>query len=61
MSDFSAISLREQVNFQYDDDEVRFVIDQHAYLDFDSAGPLKQSVDRHVAPLGHITPVSSTK
>ena len=29
-----AISWREQVNFQWDDDEVRFVLDQHAELDF---------------------------
>jgi len=27
---FSTISWREQVNFQRDDDEVRFVLDQHA-------------------------------
>jgi len=34
---FSAISWREQLNFQCDDDEVRFVLDQHAELYFDSA------------------------
>ena len=28
LSNFSAISWREKVNFQYDDDEVRFVLDQ---------------------------------
>jgi hypothetical protein len=28
--EFSAISWQEQVNFQWDDDEVRFVLDQHA-------------------------------
>ena len=28
LSNFSAISWREQVNFQWDDDEVRFVLDQ---------------------------------
>jgi hypothetical protein len=33
----SAISWREQVNFQKDDDDVRFVLDQHAELDFYSA------------------------
>jgi hypothetical protein len=33
---------REQVNFQWDDDEVRFVFDQHAELDFYSASSLKQ-------------------
>ena len=49
---------REQVNFQWDDDEVRFVFDQHAELDFYSASSLKQqSTDRHVAPLGHIIPI----
>jgi hypothetical protein len=31
---FSAISWWEQVNFQWDDDEVCFVLDQHAELDF---------------------------
>jgi hypothetical protein len=54
---FSAINLfwPEQVNFQLDDDEVRFVLDQHAELDFYSVSSLKQqSSDRHVAPLGHI-------
>jgi hypothetical protein len=28
-SNFSAISWREQINFQWDDDEVRFVLDKH--------------------------------
>jgi hypothetical protein len=28
---------REQVDFQWDDDEVRFVLDQHTLLDFYSA------------------------
>jgi hypothetical protein len=53
------ISWREQVNFQWDDDdEVCFVLDQHAELDFYSASLLKQqSVGRHVAPLGHIIPI----
>ena len=41
-SNFSAISWREQVNFQWDDDEVRFVLDQHAELDFYSSSSLKQ-------------------
>jgi len=30
LSIFSAISWREQVNFQWDDDEVSFVLDQRA-------------------------------
>jgi hypothetical protein len=51
----SAISWREHVNFKWDDDKVGFVLDQHAELDCYSANSLKQqSVDRHVAPLGHI-------
>ena len=45
---------REQVNFQWNDAEVRFV------LDFYSASSLKQqSADRHVAPLGHIILIPS--
>ena len=52
---FSGISWWEQVNFQRDDDDVRFVLDQHTYLDVYSASSLKQqSVERHVVPLGHI-------
>ena len=50
-SNFSAISWREQVNFQWYDDEGRFVLDQHAELDFYSASSLKQQfAGRHVAP-----------
>jgi hypothetical protein len=30
---FSAISWRKQVNFHWDDEEIRFVLDQHAELD----------------------------
>ena len=56
---FSAISWREQVNFQWND-EVRFVLDKHAELDFYSACSLKQqSADRHVASLGHIILIPS--
>ena len=37
------------------DDEVRFVLDQHAELDCYNVSSLKQqSAGRHVAPLGHI-------
>ena len=40
--------------------EVRFILDQHSYLDFYSASSLKQqSADRHVAPLGHIDLIQS--
>jgi hypothetical protein len=46
--------------FQWDNDEVRFVLDQHAELVFYSASSLKQqSAGRHVAPLGHIIPIPS--
>ena len=56
----SAISWREQVNSQWNDDEVRFALDQHAELDFYSASSLKQqSAGRHVAPLGHIILIPS--
>jgi hypothetical protein len=50
----SAISWREQVNFQWDNDEFRFVLDQHAELDVYRTSPLKQrSSGRHGAPLEH--------
>ena len=55
-----AISSREEVNVQWDDDEVCFVLDQHAELDFYTVSSLKQqSSDRHVAPLGHIILIPS--
>jgi hypothetical protein len=43
-SNFSAILWWEQVNFQWDDDEVCFVLDQHAELDFYSASSLKRQI-----------------
>ena len=59
-SNFSAISWREQVNFQRNDDEVRFLLDQHTELDVYSASSLKQqSAGRHVAQLGHIILIPS--
>jgi hypothetical protein len=42
VSDILAISWREQVNFQRDDDEVRFILDKYDELDFHSASSLKQ-------------------
>ena len=51
---FSHIMARTSY-IQWNDGDVCFVLDQHAELDFYSAGSLKQqSADRHVAPLGHI-------
>ena len=41
-----------EIKLIFNDDEVRFVLDQHSLLDFYSASSLKQqSPDRHVAPL----------
>ena len=43
MSNFSAISWREQVTIWWDDDDnVRFVLDEHTELDFYSVSSLKQ-------------------
>jgi hypothetical protein len=56
MSRFSSIMWREQVIFQWDDDDddVRVVLDQHVFLNFYSTISLKQqSAGRHVAPLGN--------
>ena len=48
---FSAILCQEQVNFQRDD-EIRFELDQHTKLDFNTASPLEQQfANRHVASL----------
>jgi hypothetical protein len=53
-------SVCPTVNFQWDDDEVCFVLDQHAKLDFYSASSLRQqSAGIHVAPLGHIILIPS--
>ena len=42
----------------WNNNEFRFVLDQHAYLDFYSASSLKQqSEDRHVTAIGHIIPI----
>ena len=47
-------------NYQWDDDEVRFVLGQHAELDFYSASSLKQqSAGRYVTPFGHIILIPS--
>ena len=62
---FTALLWREQVNIQWDDDddndEVRFVLDQHDELGFILLAHLNnwQSAGRHVAPLGHIILIPS--
>ena len=44
----------------WQDDDVCFVLDQHAKLDFYSASSVKQqSMGRHVDPFGHINPIPS--
>ena len=49
------ISWQEQVNFQWDDDEGRFVLDKHDSFDFHNASSLRQqSAPGNAAPLGHI-------
>ena len=45
---------------QWNDVDVRFVLDQHAEFDFYCASSLKQqSGGRHAAPLGHIILIAS--
>ena len=52
-------SWQEQVTIQWDDD-VWFVLDQHALLDFCTASSLKQhSVSWHDTPLRHIILIPS--
>ena len=56
------IACVKQVNFQWNDDEVHFVLEQYAQLDSYSASSLKQqSVDRHVTPLGHEPTIYRTR
>ena len=53
-NNISAISWREQVNFEWYDDEVRFVLDQEVQLDIYSVSSRK-----HVAPLEYIILIPS--
>jgi hypothetical protein len=56
---FSHIMIRTS-NCQWNDDEVSFVLDQHAELDFYSANSLKQqSAGRHVSTLRQIIRIPS--
>jgi hypothetical protein len=56
---FSLLALKT-FNCQWDDDDFRFIQDQHTELDFYSASSLKQqSAGRHVALLGHIILIPS--
>jgi hypothetical protein len=50
----------EHVNIQWDDDEIRFDLEQRAEYDFYSTSSLKQqSAGRQVAPLEHIILIPS--
>jgi hypothetical protein len=54
------IKSMKKFNFQWDDDEVRFVLDKHAMLDFYCASSLKQqSSDKLFAPFWHIILIPS--
>jgi hypothetical protein len=60
MSNFSAISWREQLIL----DEIMecYVLDQHLYFGFDSASSLKQqSAGKHVVPSGQIIRIRANK
>jgi hypothetical protein len=51
--------INEMTMFQWDND-VRFALDQHAYLDFYSSSSLEQqSASWHFASLGHIILIPS--
>ena len=57
LSNHSAISWWEQVNFQWNDDEVRFELDKYAELDFIVLAHWTNSQRLDVSPLGHIIPI----
>jgi hypothetical protein len=63
-NNFSAISWEEQINFQWDDDEVHYVLDQHGWLDFYSASSLKKppQYNRNIVESGikHHQPTTET-
>ena len=55
MSNFCSYVMARTIYIQWNDDDVRFVQDQHALYDLCSASWLQQqSSCRHVTPLGHI-------
>ena len=56
----TAMTASTKVECSYPDDQVPFVLDQHAQLDFDSVSSLKQqSADKHATTLGHIILIPS--
>jgi hypothetical protein len=42
MNNYSAVVWREQATYQWDDDDVCFVLEQHDWLDFHRVSSLKQ-------------------
>ena len=59
LRNFPAISWWEQVNFQWNDDDVLFVLDQNVIYLYCASSLKQQSADRHVAPFGHIILIPS--
>ena len=56
---FSAYVMARTSKIRQDEGDVRFVLDQHAELDLDSASSLKHAASRHITPLGHIIMIFS--
>ena len=56
---FSAILCLEQVNFQWDDDEVGFVLNRLSWIFIVLAYWNNSPASRNVAPLGHIILIQS--
>jgi hypothetical protein len=60
MSNFLSYFMARTSYIGWDDEDICFVLDQHAKLDFYSASYLKQqSADRHDAPLELFIPIPS--
>ena len=56
---FFGYIMARTVYIQWNDGDARFILHQHAWLDFYSANSLKQqSAGSHLAPLGHIILIS---
>ena len=56
MSNFGTLSCTSYI--QWNNDDVRFVLNKHANLDLYSASSLQQqSASRHVGEFGHIIPI----
>ena len=59
---FGGYAMRRKTYIRRDVNEVRFVLDLHAYLNFYSSSSLQQtSAGKHVASLGHIILIRANK